>query len=200
MILRIVKPVFFSMVLAFLVGCTPDAGSAQGPSKDSESSHTHDEHEMSHSDHPNGHHEADAAHSYPLVNCPVTGAILGSMGEPIIERIDGREVRFCRSSCPEKFKSNPEEYSAKMDEAIVAAQSADYPLDVCVVSGEELGGDHGEPIDIVVENRMFRVCCKNCIGDIEAEPSEFTAVLDDALAGRRTMPAGTLSDHAEQDH
>ena len=75
MILRIVKPVFFLMVLAFLIGCTPDAGSAQGPSKDSESSHTHDEHEMSNSDHPNGHHEADAAHT------PILSRIVRSLGQ-----------------------------------------------------------------------------------------------------------------------
>ena len=88
-----------------------------------------------------------------------------------------------------------------MDDAIVAAQSADYPLDVCVVSGEVLGDDHGEPIDLVVENRMFRVCCKSCISDVELDPSEFAAILDDALAGRSaSIPAKSHADHEVQAH
>lgn len=202
MILRILNPMIFLIALVSLVGCTPEAKNTQNPPEENQGSHTHDEHESGHADHPEGHHEAKAVTTpYPLANCPVTEATLGSMGEPVIERIDGREVQFCCSNCPEKFRSNRAEYSTKMDEAIISAQSADYPLDVCVVSGEALGGDHGEPIDIVVENRMFRVCCKSCISDIEFDSSDFVAVLDDAIVGKSaSIPTKSHADSEAHEH
>lgn len=142
----------------------------------------------------------EAKDSYPLTTCPITGAELGSMGDPIIETIEGREVRFCCAGCPDKFKANLEENFAKMDAAIVEAQSASYPVDFCLVSGDELGGDHGEIIDLVVDNRLFKVCCKSCISDLEAAPGDFAAMLDKALAGEDVpKPEGSHSDSEHGD-
>lgn len=42
--------------------------------------------------------------------CPVTGARLGSMGEPVPVNIDGRIVHVCCSGCVTKLKQNPQKY------------------------------------------------------------------------------------------
>jgi YHS domain-containing protein len=57
---------------------------------------------------------------YPLDTCVVTGAKLGSMGEPVVIQHEGREVRLCCSNCPKKFKSDPAKYLKKLDEATKA--------------------------------------------------------------------------------
>ena len=114
--LRILSPIIFLIAFVSLAGCRSEYENTKNPPEENQGSHTHDEHESGHGDHPEGHHEATAVTTpYPLANCPVTGATLGSMGDPVIERIDGREVQFCCSNCPEKFKSNPAKYSTKMD-------------------------------------------------------------------------------------
>ena len=48
------------------------------------------------------------------------------------------------------------------DAAIIAAQLPSYPLNVCPISGEELGG-MGDPINLVVEGKLVRVCCNGCV-------------------------------------
>jgi hypothetical protein len=46
--------------------------------------------------------------------CPVTGARLGSMGDPIAVDVEGRKVWLCCDSCPPKLKANPAKYLAKL--------------------------------------------------------------------------------------
>lgn len=54
---------------------------------------------------------------YPLNVCIVTGAELGSMGDPVVIVHEGQEVKFCCSHCTPKFKENPEKYLKKLKEA-----------------------------------------------------------------------------------
>lgn len=42
--------------------------------------------------------------------CPVTGARLGSMGDPVPVEVDGRTVYVCCAGCVEKLRENPEKY------------------------------------------------------------------------------------------
>lgn len=37
-----------------------------------------------------------------------------------------------------------------------------YPLKICIISGDELGG-HGEPVTRVYEGQEVKFCCKPCI-------------------------------------
>ena len=37
-----------------------------------------------------------------------------------------------------------------------------YPLKICIISGDELGG-HGEPVSKVYEGQEVKFCCKPCI-------------------------------------
>src|SRR5690606_31851981 len=75
--------------------------------------------------------------------------------------------------------SDPEKYMKKLDDAVIAAQSKDYPLATCPVSDEKLG-DHGTPVEYVVANRLVRLCCKGCVGAVEKDPLKFISLVDKA--------------------
>jgi hypothetical protein len=47
--------------------------------------------------------------------CPVTGAQLGSMGDPIKLLIDGKPLYLCCQGCVAKVKSDPEKYLSKVN-------------------------------------------------------------------------------------
>ena len=51
-----------------------------------------------------------------------------------------------------------------------------YPLDVCIVSGEKLGG-MGTPVSFVHEGQEIKLCCKSCRADFDKEPAKFLAKL-----------------------
>jgi hypothetical protein len=44
----------------------------------------------------------------------------------------------------------------------LAAGVKPYPLKICIISDDELGG-HGEPISKVYEGQEVKFCCKPCI-------------------------------------
>ena len=46
--------------------------------------------------------------------CPVTGAKLGSMGDPIAVEVDGRKVWTCCAACPPKLRAEPARYLARL--------------------------------------------------------------------------------------
>ncbi len=119
---------------------------------------------------------------YLLDTCPVSGEKLGSMGDPIVKTIDGREVRFCCNGCVGRFAANTTKYFAEVDDAIVTQQMQFYPVKTCVVSGESLvvkGKDIG--VNHVYRNRLVRLCCRGCIREFNAEPAGFLKSLDAAV-------------------
>lgn len=186
---------------------------------------------------------------YPLSTCPISGANLGSMGDPVVKVYEGREIRFCCKGCPPKFEKDlaktmaavdesitkdqaaryplktslvtgkdlpekpfefvygnrlirlgsesekaeflkdPKKYFASLDQAVIAAQKPDYPLKTCPVSNEQLGGDMGEPVDMVIGGRLIRICCKSCRKDVEKEPAKFIAMVDEARRSAQPAPA-----------
>lgn len=118
---------------------------------------------------------------YPLETCPVSGQKLGAMGDPVVIQHEGREVKFCCGGCVAKFKKEPAKYLAKLDEAVIKAQSEDYPLDTCLVMGNELGE---KPVDHVYRNRLVRFCCPDCVKKFEAEPGKYLLKLEQARAAK----------------
>ncbi len=61
--------------------------------------------------------------------CPVTGAKLGSMGDPIAVEVEGRKVWTCCPACPPKLKAQPAKYLARLepppqDEVLSVPESA----------------------------------------------------------------------------
>ena len=127
---------------------------------------------------------------YPLDKCLVTGEKLGSMGEPVKLVYEGREIKFCCSGCPDKFKADPKKYLKALDDAIIEQQKAAYPTDTCIVMGKKLGD---KPIDYVYQNRLIRFCCKGCVDTFNKDPKKYLKILDDAAAAK-AKPAAPKDD------
>ena len=49
--------------------------------------------------------------------CPVSGAQLGSMGDPIKAMVDGKPVYLCCQGCVAKVNNDPETYLAKVSQS-----------------------------------------------------------------------------------
>ncbi len=129
--------------------------------------------------------EKTVGDAYPLATCPVSKGKLGSMGEPVVLNHEGREIRLCCKGCVDKFRAGAAKYIMEIDAAIVAAQSAHYPVDTCLVSGKKLGGEHGTAIDLVVGNRLVRLCCGGCKKPILSDPAAAIAKLDAAVIAKQ---------------
>ncbi len=118
---------------------------------------------------------------YLLDTCPVSGQKLGSMGDPIVKMIDGREIKFCCGGCVGQFEENKAKFFAQIDEKMIEQQLPFYPLTTCVVMDEEQLGETGEPINHIYKNRLVRFCCKMCKKDFEKDPKAYLAKLDKAV-------------------
>jgi peptidoglycan hydrolase CwlO-like protein len=66
-----------------------------------------------------------------------------------------------------------------------------YPLGTCVVSGEKLGGDMGEPVVFVHEGREIKLCCNSCRKDFDADITKFLAKVDAAAKKVKRYPLKT---------
>jgi YHS domain-containing protein len=119
--------------------------------------------------------------AYPIDTCIVPGEALGEHGDVVTAEYDGREIRFCCRMCVKDFEKDQASYLQKLDQEVVKAQLVNYPLETCVVSGETLGGDMGEPVDCVEGNRLVRLCCNSCKKDLGAEPAKYLEKLDAAV-------------------
>ncbi len=119
---------------------------------------------------------------YPLSTCPVSGSALGSMGDPVIKTIDGREVRFCCAPCVPTFEADEARWR-KVDEAIVKDQRPLYPLSTCIVSGEPLPTEG--VVEVVVGNRLVRLCGADCEPKLRADLRRHMKRLDEAVAAKQ---------------
>ena len=131
--------------------------------------------------------------SYPLDKCLVSGEELGgSMGDPVNFVHEGRLVRFCCEKCITEFKKDPAAVLKQIDEAVVKAQKASYPLAKCPVSGKELAS-MTETVDYVHGTRLVRFCSKDCVPSFEKDPAKVMAQIDKALidAQKKTYPLTT---------
>ncbi|MHC4130076.1 MAG: hypothetical protein ACYTBR_14165 [Planctomycetota bacterium] len=130
---------------------------------------------------------------YPLTTCPVSGEPLGSMGEPVDYVVGNRLVRLCCKGCLRSLKRNPTPVIAKLDQAVIAAQTESYPLATCVISKQKLGS-MGEPVDYVVGNRLVRFCCAGCMGTFNRAPAAHLETIDKAW----TKSGGPKREHAAE--
>ena len=130
--------------------------------------------------------------AYPLDVCAVTGNPLGS--SPVVVVLsdmprtewNGREVRFCCSGCKGTFDSDPAAGNRKLDEMIITDQLRVYPAGTCIVMEDEVmtdptGPDAAKDKNVVVGNRLYRLCCKSCVRRIKKNPDEYRKVLDDRI-------------------
>jgi hypothetical protein len=61
--------------------------------------------------------------------------------------------------------------------ASVTPEVRSYPLEVCVVSGEELG-TMGEPYVHVHGNREIKFCCRPCLKEFDRDPEGYVQKID----------------------
>jgi YHS domain-containing protein len=130
--------------------------------------------------------------SYPLTTCPISHDALEA-GKAVNLVHEGRLVRFCCKDCVAGFKKDPAPVLKMIDEAVVKAQAASYPLKTCPISGEELGGSMGAPVDVVQGTRLVRLCCKSCTKTLAKDPAKVLAQVDAALITeqKKTYPLKT---------
>ena len=63
-----------------------------------------------------------------------------------------------------------------------------YPLTHCPVTGAELGS-MGPPVDVMLGDRVVRVCCPGCVATVEADPAQYLNLLDQAEGQAQDKPA-----------
>lgn len=117
--------------------------------------------------------------SYPNKVCAVSGEALGSMGDAVNVIHNNRLVRLCCAGCKEELDTDAAGVFKKLDEAVVKAQSENYPLKTCVVSGEKLDSMGGS-VNHVVANRLVKFCCAGCADEFKKDPAAHLKKIDDA--------------------
>lgn len=117
---------------------------------------------------------------YPLLVDPL-GDSLVDVAKPISLDYNGRNLHFASEANAEAFKADPDKYLVKVDQMVIKQQKPLYPVTDCVVSGEELGGDMGEPIDYVYGNRLVEFCCPMCKADFNKDPGKYLAKINEAV-------------------
>jgi len=60
--------------------------------------------------------------------------------------------------------------------------AANYPVEICIVSGEKLGS-MGDRIDVESKSLVVTVCCSGCVAELKDDPDTFLAKLDAAAKG-----------------
>jgi len=124
---------------------------------------------------------------YPLETCLVSGEPLTEKGKDTGENviIGNRLFRVCCKMCIKKLRKDPGKYLAKLDAAVLKAQTKDYPLETCVVRTKSKLGSMGDPVQRVVGNRLVQFCCKGCEPAFEKTPREHIEALDAAWSKQR---------------
>jgi YHS domain-containing protein len=117
---------------------------------------------------------------YALDTCPVSDMKLGTMGDPVVKKYDGREVRFCCEGCVEPFEADKAKFFQKIDAQLIEQQKAHYALEECIVSGRSLA-EIEEPVDRIHDGRLVRFCCPGCPPRLAANPDRYMTKLDEAV-------------------
>ncbi len=128
---------------------------------------------------------ADQLPHYPLRVSIVSGEPLG---DAPLDFIAGNRLFRVRSAGERSVvHADPEAYFDKLDRAVIAAQSGKYAMpDKCPVQGDILDSD--TPIDIVIANRMIRLCCLRCVQVVRARPSQYLGMVDYANRAAAQTP------------
>ncbi|MBX3375529.1 MAG: hypothetical protein KF678_00825 [Phycisphaeraceae bacterium] len=119
---------------------------------------------------------------YPLRVSVVSGKALGRsrveviLGNRLFVLAEESEVAALEREAPRCFRL--------LDEAVIEAQSPGYGMKTkCPVQGDILESD--TPIDIVIANRMIRLCCYRCVRVVRARPSQYLGMVDYANRAAR---------------
>ena len=88
-----------------------------------------------------------------------------------------RLFRAVDASDRDRILADPVAAIRRLDQAVVEAQQPIYGMpDKCPVQGDILPNE--ARIDIVVANRMIRVCCGRCVKVVKARPYQYLAMVE----------------------
>ncbi|CAN5384567.1 hypothetical protein BH09SUM1_BH09SUM1_03400 [soil metagenome] len=116
---------------------------------------------------------------YPLTTCVITGEKLGASEEmkPIDYVYNNRLVRFCCANCVSEFNKDPKTALKKINDAVIARDMPTYPTEKCMMMTDEEAERN-----IVVQNKLVRVCCGKCATALQKNPNKWLAKLDELKA------------------
>ncbi len=97
------------------------------------------------------------------------------------EQGDGKKPAAGKEQADGKAQDGNKEHAGGHEQSPQgqAGPKKDYPLDVCIVSGEKLGS-MGKPAVLTHEGREVRFCCPACIPKFKEDPAKYLKKLDDA--------------------
>jgi hypothetical protein len=127
---------------------------------------------------------------YPLPECPIEGAKLGSMGDPVNVVIGTRLVQLCCADCEAAFRADPTAALAKVDAAYMNAQRASYPTTECALMEGMALDAMGEPFELMYGTRLVRLCCDQCVDKFWENPEAAIAAIDGAKTTTGTETSG----------
>ncbi|MEE2718466.1 MAG: hypothetical protein VX727_01610 [Planctomycetota bacterium] len=116
---------------------------------------------------------------YPTDRCIVTGRELGKETAAIDHVLGNRLVRVADEAAVARLEADPDTYNQKLDRIIIEAERKDYPLTTCVVQGSTLDPKR-PPAEVVVGNRLMKLCCAGCAGKIRATPYLYVQKVNEA--------------------
>lgn len=121
---------------------------------------------------------ADQKPLYPTDRSIVSGAPLGTDAVDVMWT--NRLVRLASPSERERLVADPSAVIAELDRAVIEFRVPRYTITKCLVQGVELTDEN--TADVVVANRLFRVCCLECARRIRALPRARIPAVDYAWA------------------
>lgn len=66
-----------------------------------------------------------------------------------------------------------------------------YTLKTCIISGDKLGADMGQPYVFVYNGREIKLCCKGCLKDFNKNPAKYVKLIEKAEI--KAAKAGTAA-------
>ncbi|MFQ5504622.1 MAG: hypothetical protein ACE5F1_07490 [Planctomycetota bacterium] len=120
--------------------------------------------------------------AYPLETCPISGKALK---KAVRVEAGGRSIKVCCKKCVKKVQKDPEAAIKKLEAAVIAQQSANYPLTTCPISKRKLGS-MGKPVDLVLGNHLVKLCCKGCKKKALKSASQVIAKIETAAHAKQS--------------
>ena len=116
---------------------------------------------------------------YPTELCLVTGK---KLGDDAIDHVHGnRLIRLADADAVAAFAKDTATHEERLDFIIADAERDNYPLDTCVVAGSAFVQEK-KPAEVIVGNRLVKICCGGCTSKIRQEPYVIVKKINDAWA------------------
>lgn len=116
------------------------------------------------------------AGNYPLGTCLVmTDEGIDASSKTVVYH--NRVYKLCCKKCVNRFTKDPAKWAKEYETAVIKAQKPAYKATTCPISGKPLGEG---AVDVVIGNRLVRVCCAGCVGPVKADTKAAFAKIDAA--------------------